>query len=760
MYQSYFQEDRKSIHLHLNKNTFVSGEHIWFSSYLFNRRQNEVSLENEYLYVQLIDPEGTVVDSKTILHENGAGFGEFELSPELVSGDYYLQAYTANMNSFIEDESTVYKIEVLNFESQRTSRTSDISENLHIQIVPEGGQLVQQVFGTCGIRISDENDLPVKADAVFLQNSPTEEKIPIDLNDLGTGKFSLTPKKGASPMVYALYRGKQYSTPVPTAKEIGYSLSTVHDYRKKQVLVAIQTNSLTKQTTEDTLALLVHKDGNIFSLPIKMTDDETKSALIIPYELLYPGVNTLTLLRNNSQVAGERLVFNQPVFTPLKPQLLHAQRSKDSITLLIKNNTVGKEKDNLDRLSISVLPNESLSDRKQKKLFNSFFLDAYLPNGIKNEIGDLRYLEKNNAKYDLDKLLLLAPGNKYQWQRILNWKYIPARPLSSNLEGHVDRFEVENDSLTVLLYSKTNQVLEATALDKDKKFRFNEVSLAKGSELTLTLIDTKGRPLQTNFFFVLKPVLTPFNKPFKPKKKLRIKNTSSKDSAPMFFKNVEQLEEVVVTESRLKHSKFFGSFEGRKVDSSMLGYGTLGGYMKRRGLTSITVDPLDPDPRRAGSIQLAKKTVFGVSYPSIMINGVSSNYAMDYADIPIEQIDEVYFERKSFRNAGLFVVFTTDAYGNTDLPEHKKTSRAFVVANGYDQPKSFTRPNYNNLDSALFRSYGTVSWHPTPRTNEQGVVSIKIPDDGQKKIKLNLQGFGKNGQFLSESLLVDLTQIR
>ena len=133
---------------------------------------------------------------------------------------------------------------------------------------------------------------------------------------------------------------------------------------------------------------------------------------------------------------------------------------------------------------------------------------------------------------------------------------------------------------------------------------------------------------------------------------------------------------------------------------------------------------------------------------------------MDYANVRMDQIDEIYYLKQSrplrCSDGGFFVVFTNENYGNRSIAEVDKNSKVFTIENGHDIPKAFVRPDYFALDNDAFKKYGIIGWVPEIISNEQGVISFKIPDDGQRQLKLHLEGFGEEGTYLSDVLTVDL----
>ncbi|APQ16865.1 hypothetical protein [Maribacter hydrothermalis] len=206
-----------------------------------------------------------------------------------------------------------------------------------------------------------------------------------------------------------------------------------------------------------------------------------------------------------------------------------------------------------------------------------------------------------------------------------------------------------------MLYSRDNELFETTPLGKDKKFQFNNVPLKNNSSISLTILDRNGKAIYANFFFTVTP--------FQGKYKFNYSNLKDQIST-VLFDSIENplpvtskeisLDEVVVVDNKLKYAKFFGEFNGRKVDSTMYNFNTLGNYMKQFGLKSryfpTTTSSL-ADIKREGSVQLHKisysltgKPIY--AYPSMIFNGIYTNYVMDYTETRMEFIDEIYYPKE------------------------------------------------------------------------------------------------------------------
>ncbi len=740
-YEEYFKLDRQNIHLHLNKTTFATGENIWFSIYLFNRKKNTLATQSQYVYVDLLNSLGGIIDTKTILYSNGIGVGEFSLKTKLNSGNYHLRAYTQEMNDFIEDESSTFDIEIINFESSQVITSKNAPEDINTKIEPEGGHFITDVFGSAAIYFSDNQGRTIYPDSVFLRNSQNSSKSLIKIDSLGIGAFSIIPKNKSNYSINAFINNKRYTKHVPHAKLTGYSLAVDNDFTNKKVLITINSNTLTPIKN---LSLYIHKDGNINSIPL---GEKSKHEIVVPHEYLFSGINTITVFENDSVPIAERLVFIHPKTTQLKPILLNIKAEQDSLTLFIKTADLDQK---LNNLSVSVVPVNNFPEQTKTGIQTSFFLNNLSPE-IVDIINKIPFLEKESAKYDLDKFLILNGNGKYSWNKILNQKITNTIDYSTSIEGYVNLFGEKNDSLLLLLYSKDNGLFEQTVLNQDSKFKFKGLPLVKGSKFTLTLLNKKGKPIYANFFFVEKPILKPYNKLFN----ANSDSLSTAETGELLLTKVEILDEAIVRGSRLKRQQLLGGrYNGRKVDSTLWGVTTLGSFMQSKILARTLVPRNYPDPKRAGTIQLTR--VNELNFPRIIFDGIYSSYVMDYANILMEDLDEIYYRKDRRSDAGLFVVYSKASFKNRPLPESQKNSKDFIVKHGYQIPQPFIRPSYYNIAGDEFRKYGIISWHPVVKPKNKGVLTIKVPNDYKDKIKLSAEGFGEDNFYISHQLIIEL----
>ncbi|MBR5510763.1 MAG: hypothetical protein IKU50_00990, partial [Bacteroidaceae bacterium] len=88
-----FPQER--VYLHFDNSAYYLGETMWFKAYVTEGVKDSPSTLSKVLYVELVAPEGYVVETKKYkIDEKGTCNGEFELKPLLLSGYYEIRAYT------------------------------------------------------------------------------------------------------------------------------------------------------------------------------------------------------------------------------------------------------------------------------------------------------------------------------------------------------------------------------------------------------------------------------------------------------------------------------------------------------------------------------------------------------------------------------------------------------------------------------------------------------------------------------------------
>lgn len=116
-YEKYPQE---KVYLHLDKQTYNSGENIWFKAYFMDATTHKPSTHSNILIVELINSFGKTSMTRLLKLNNGFATGDFMIYDTVPSGLYEIRAYTSWMRNFGDDYFFKRQIEILNpeFSSQ------------------------------------------------------------------------------------------------------------------------------------------------------------------------------------------------------------------------------------------------------------------------------------------------------------------------------------------------------------------------------------------------------------------------------------------------------------------------------------------------------------------------------------------------------------------------------------------------------------------------------------------------------------------
>ncbi|GAA4967065.1 TonB-dependent receptor plug domain-containing protein [Algibacter aquimarinus] len=136
----------EKIYLQLSNTVFTTGEAIWYKAIVTNTI-NQFTKRSSVLYVDLIDFDENIIDTKTLKLENGLSDGFFDLSDTLPSGRYLIRAYTQWNRNFGQDFIYEHYIDVLSLEAINNeaiirnialTETNDNQLKLGASIFPEG----------------------------------------------------------------------------------------------------------------------------------------------------------------------------------------------------------------------------------------------------------------------------------------------------------------------------------------------------------------------------------------------------------------------------------------------------------------------------------------------------------------------------------------------------------------------------------------------------------------------------------------------
>lgn len=95
-----FSHMEEKAYLHIDKPYYYAGEKIWFKAYMNYRIPELIDSLSRVLYVELIDPEKKIVQTRIVFIDAGSGEGNVNLPENLTAGNYFIRAYTTWMLNY------------------------------------------------------------------------------------------------------------------------------------------------------------------------------------------------------------------------------------------------------------------------------------------------------------------------------------------------------------------------------------------------------------------------------------------------------------------------------------------------------------------------------------------------------------------------------------------------------------------------------------------------------------------------------------
>lgn len=749
----YFSLERENIHLHLNKDVYLSTEQVWFKGYVYNRKDKVPFFYTTNVYVALYDENGIKMSNKLLYSNSGSFSGKFELGKSFKTGKYYIHVFTNWMNNFKEDESSTYEINVINKDDTIFSLPYQINySEINVDFFPEGGSIIENITNSIGVQISDCNGNPVPVSEIEIIDSQGSTLQRIAINKFGFGKFQLLADGRTYKTSFQINK-KKVETYIPPAVSSGVSLEINSYAFNDKVIAKIKTNKKSIENFKgNPLFLVVHQDNKSVVLDIKIDNNNLEDTILFSKNNLFEGLNTIRIIDSNMNQIAERYIFKYPE-KPLNLILNNPKKNNNKIFFS------GAFSTPYSTASISVLPDETLATNPQLDIYNSLMINSFC---IGKQI-DVNYYFNEISKikiYELDLMLLNQKTGKYKWTDITG----PPPTITHDfdmgitLKGTINQTISDRKKYRVQLYSISSQLNEFTEINEKNEFYFKNLVVADSTLVNFSLVtsDEKAHPLK-----VYPQVLNTnrlFNKPFKIiKKTCDSTEKTEKLETPNLISETINLEnvEIIVDPKKLKYNKQLGNsnLKGYKIlDNDPNINLDLSNFLRNNGFDV---------ERIRGEIQVYSRTSTlgnGKSSPAIFLANILQVDFNGLENMKMRDIDEIYINTHTTLPTSRSTVGIIKIYPKTGSLAPNKTNPIveYRILNAFSKIDVFKGEDYSSTQNKGFQNFGIINWIPSIMTQENGEFNFEIPDMNLKRVKLLIEGFSADGSLISEIRTIDL----
>lgn len=749
--QDYFSLERESIHLHLNKSSYLTNESIWFKGYVFNKKDKLPFFYTTNVYVVLYDEKGTKIESKLLYANAGCFSGNFSLGEHFKTGKYYLHVYTNWMNNFKEDESGTFGLNIINNNDSHFYKDAPDYSKTNIAFYPEGGNIIEGTLNTIGIKVADCNGkaLPIGKVSIVDFKGDTIQKVM--LNQFGHGKFQL---EGDSKIYKASFeiKGERIEQNLPLALKDGVALEISSYSLKEKTIAKVRTNKNgVERSKTEALYLVVQQNNKSFITDLNFSNDALEQTIIIPNSTLFEGLNTLRIIDSNKKQLAERYIFNLPE-KALTVDIPFPSKKKNAVsfegTFNIQNTSA----------SISVLPENSLSADLNDNILASFLINPYFTK--KKEHLNYYFTDVSKIKqYELDLLLLNQNDGKYKWENIIGDPPTSKHEfdIGFTIKGTINQPIKDVKKTKVQLNSFAAQINELADVDEKKEFYFRNLVIADSTTVFFNLITNGQKPT----LFKVYPQTLSLNRTFNKSFTIEKSSCAAKDSVQYDFPSVNAkmiiLEdvEIKVDKRKLKYKNNFGnaSLTGYKIldDDPNINM-DLADYLSFRGFMV---------ERIGGQHVVYNRTSFslnGRTSPAIFIGGVQQISNDFLQNLKVKDIDEIYINNHAISPTSRNTIGIIKVYPKSPSMSSSSmaTSLSYAIKNSFSRTESFKNIDYSSTDSKGFQNFGVINWIPLITTQETRMFKFDIPEMQQKKVTLLIEGFADDGSLISEIRTISL----
>ena len=754
---NYFSLDRETIHLHLNKNTYLTDEKIWFKGYIIEKKSKLPFFATTNVFINLLDDKGTIISSQLYFSENSTFNGYYSLNSNLKSGRYYLQVFTNFMNNFSEDESTIIPIQIANTGDSNLTNFNIINyEKILVNITPESNVFLDGIANTLGVKISDCNNNGIEVQDIEVLNSKNEKIVTFSTNKIGFSRFELTPKNGEKYRISFIINNQKIEKKLPLSSSNGIKLSVNNFTIKDKTSIKIQTNNSNNENINN-LTLLIQQNDAVTHLPILFEKNQTEKNIILPNNYFNNGVNTIRLLNVEKKQIAERNIYNY-FSLPDKLELTLNSKNKDSITF------TGISDMPLSNLSISVLPSNTLSENPEKTILNTFLIESNLLDDIRN----LSYYLKDVTRakqYELDNLMLFQKS-KYDFTNILKNPPVKKHLFDAGItiKGSINNTLTPNKKYKINMTSYTIGLNESTEVNTKNEFVFDHVYAVDSTSIHFSLLNQNDKTTELNVYTQLLNNKRKFNKIFIPKYEYcNVDNSNLLSDIPfpviansILLDNIT-IKKTIVKQELLSNTKKYNNSvaKGYKIDATAAAtFNDLFGFIQSHGFTVIT------NGAQVNITRFGATSFQGDNSPTVFLDDIPITDFTQLQYYSLQNVNEIYISRFGYGAGsaganGTIRIYTKVPTGNQNSTIKIK-SKPFLVANGFQAFKEYKNPEYTNFKDQSFLTYGSIHWIPNVNTTQQGTFKFNIPNLNQQTVKIVIEGISSNGTLISETKTIQI----
>ena len=439
---------QEKVYLHLDNTCYFLGDTIWYKGYVTQSNTGTLTTMSRILYVELLTPDGYLVERQQLEMPDGMAHGMFVLTDSLYAGYYELRAYTRWMLNFgkceyprINDKANgfysrkMYKEFFRDYEKLYSrvfpvfdkpqqpghypkdmtlrpmrryyKKPRERKPKLDLRFYPEGGNLVEGTTARVALELNDEDGQHLKDILLTIETKDGLEAARCRTDERGRAVFTLQDiAEDKDYRATFAFDGYDFREELPNVVGEGCALTVVQD--DSAVVARVQAVN-----AEGPLALHVMSQGvSRFYRPLN-----GETVVSIPLDSLPTGVNQLTVFNAEGRIYADRLFFVNHHDYDAPRLAVSGIRTQyepfDSITLRLQ---LSDPTDSVAGLSLSVRDRATEEFSYDNGTMLTEMLLASEIRGFVEAPGYYFEADDSIRRQALDLLMMVQGWRRYEWR--------------------------------------------------------------------------------------------------------------------------------------------------------------------------------------------------------------------------------------------------------------------------------------------------------------------------------------------------------
>ena len=765
-----FLEDipQEKVYLHLDKPYYGAGEKIWFKEYLVNAVTHKDNCLSNFIITELYSSSDSLVCRKKIRRDSLELFhNSFELPADLPQGEYYLHAYTNQMQNTDPEFHYFRNLKIGNslIDSQVAGRQRQKSrpkrEDFDLTFFPEGGALLSVPYQCIAFKAIGKDGFSKEIKGVII-DSKGDTLNHFQSRHKGMGTFTMFNAKPDNPLhvIATSSDGVTKRFDFPKAETTGFAL------RMRPRQNGLSYEILKPETTEwpEKMFLLGHTRG---SIALMHEINPGRAFGNLSFSNFMAGISHFMLIDHRGNILSERLVFvpeqKEPEWHIIPDKATYDVREKVTLNIHIRD-TEGKPVKG--HFSVSITDSQKVHP---DSLAGNILSDLLLTSDLQGHVEDPGYYfirQDPRTIQDLDILMLTHGWRRHRMDNVLK-PQIPDFPhyiekgqvISGYAKGYFGKNVKKGQ---IILLDPHSNSFATTESNENGEFSF-DMSFPDSTSFVIQARTKKGFA-NVDIIMDKEKFQSPFHKSPFSEKGTEHMDAYQQNAREQYYleggESVIRLKEAIVTAEKTKASAesiYTGGIDTYSIEGDKLSH-----YEGRSViditslLPGVTVSGDTIRVRNSNSLPLV--VIDDFIYEDDIYGILSTLYVDEISSISLVRgVDASIF---GVRGEGGAIVITL----KKGVSISGQPARGIVIYTplGYSSSVEFYHPKYETpkqRSSYLTDLRSTIYWNPALKLDAEGnaVIEYYTPDSTAPE-DIIIEGIDENGRIYRLTQRINKTE--